>query len=127
MKSCVTNLLESVDIITEVVNQGYLVDLIFLDFAKAFDKVCHRALLLKLNAYGLNGEIIAWFESFLSQRWQRVVIGKFVPDWKPRLIGVPQGSVLGPLLFIIFINDMSPLIKHISKFFADDSKLIGEN
>ena len=77
MKSCVTNLLESVDIITEAFNQGYLVDLIFLDFAKAFDKVWHRALLLKLNSYGLNGEILAWLESFLSQRRQRVVIGNF--------------------------------------------------
>lgn len=125
LKSCVTNLLECLDIITQALNCGHIIDLIFLDFAKAFDKVWHRGLLQKLKSIGFNGVILDWIESFLSNRTQRVVIGECSSEWKKVLSGVPQGSVLGPLLFIIFINGMPNLTKHISKFFADDSKLIG--
>jgi hypothetical protein len=125
LKSCVTNLLECLDIITQALNCGHRIDLIFLDFAKAFDKIWHRGLLKKLKSIGFNGVILDWIESFLSNRTQRVVIGECSSEWKKVLSVVPQGSVLGPLLFIIFINGMPNLTKHISKFIADDSKLIG--
>ena len=90
MKSCVTNFLECVYVIKDAIHQGYFVDLIFLDFTKAFNIEWHIALLQKLYSYG---EILAWLESFLSNRRQRVVIGDLVYDWKPVLSGVPQGSV----------------------------------
>jgi hypothetical protein len=82
LKSCVTNLLECLDIITQAINQGALVDLIFLDFAKAFDKVWHRGLIFKLEALGFNGEILKWIESFLTGKRQRVVIGEITSEWK---------------------------------------------
>ena len=90
LKSCVTNLLECLDIITQAINQGALVDLIFLDFAKAFDKVWHRGLILKLEALGFNGEILKWIEAFLTGRRQRVVIGEITSEWKNVISGVPQ-------------------------------------
>ena len=123
-KSCVTNLLETLDIITESLNLGYLVDLILLDFSKAFDLVSHTGLLIKLKSMGLDSKIIDWIKSFLVNRKQRVVLGSIMSTWKDVLSGVPQGSVLGPLLFIIYINDMPGLLHHLCRLFADDSKII---
>ena len=124
-KSCQTNLLESLDAITDALESHHDVVLLFLDFAKAFDKVNHNLLLLKLAAYGFDDSICNWVRAFLSNRQQRVVIGDNFSDWANVLSGVPQGSVLGPLLFLIFINDMPNLARHICKLFADDTKLIG--
>ena len=75
--------------------------------------------------YRLSPEILAWVKNFLSDRKQRVVIGKNISNWEKVTSGVPQGSVLGPLLFFIFINDMPKVVHHLLKLFADDSKLIG--
>jgi hypothetical protein len=111
--------------VTETLNRGFAVDLIFLDFAKAFDKVSHSGLLAKLQAYGFDDKTVAWILSFLSNRQQRVVLDDFKSDWNEVLSGVPQGSVLGPLLFTVFINDMPKLTTHPCKLFADDSKLVG--
>ncbi len=124
-KSCLTNLLESIDLITEASNRGFTSMIVFMDFAKAFDKVCHRALLKKLKAYGFDGKLLEWIEDFLKNRRQRVVIGEFKSDWLEVLSGVPQGSCLGPLLFVLFINDMPNLLENVCKLFADDTKLIG--
>ncbi len=124
-KSCVTNLLEALDTISEIVHRGFSIDLIFLDFAKAFDMVSHNGILFKLKFYGFSNKIIKFIYSFLKGRKQKVVLGDVESDWKDVLSGVPQGSVLGPLLFIIHINDMLNLLNHICKLFADDSKLIG--
>ena len=124
-KSCVTNLLEALDIITESMNRGFLTVLIFLDFAKAFDRVNHQLLILKLRKYGFSGELLNWLVNFLSNRKQRVVIGMHKSFWIDVLSGTPQGSVLAPILFLIFINDMPDLVDHFCKLFADDSKLIG--
>jgi hypothetical protein len=124
-KACVTNLLETLDIITDAVNKGHSVDLILLDFAKAFDKVSHAKLIQKLEAYGVNNILVKWIESFLTGRKQRVIIGDNNSDWEDVTSSVPQGSVLGPLLFIIFINDLPDRVKNECRLYADDSKLIG--
>ena len=84
--------------VTETLNRGFAVDLIFLDFAKAFDKVSHSGLLAKLQAYGFDDKTVAWILSFLSNRQQRVVLDDYKSDWNEVLSGIPQGSVLGPLL-----------------------------
>ena len=124
-KACNTNLLETMDLITEAINLGFIVDLILLDFAKAFDKVSHAKLIHKLTACGVNQILVRWIKAFLTNRRQRVVIGDNYSCWEEVLSGVPQGSVLGPLLFIIFINDLPKLLNHLSKLFADDCKIIG--
>jgi hypothetical protein len=123
-KSCMTNLLETLDIITEIVNRGFSVDLIFLDFAKAFDMVSHAGLLVKLKSFGFDDQLINWMNSYLSGRRQRVVLGDIVSSWKEVLSGIPQGSILGPLLFLLFINDMPDLFNEFCKLFADDTKLL---
>ena len=124
-KACITNLLETLDIITDAVNRGKTVDLVLLDFAKAFDKVSHEKLLLKMEAYGIDSILVRWVKGFLSNRRQRVVIGDNSSEWVEVTSSVPQGSVLGPLLFTIFINDLPENIKNQCKLYADDCKLIG--
>jgi hypothetical protein len=123
-KSCTTNLLETVDIITDAINKGYWVILVLLDFAKAFDSVPHDELIEKAKAYGFDEKLLRWLANFLRNRRQRVVMGEAVTEWLDVLSGVPQGSVLGPLLFIIYINDMSDSVVNLLKLFADDSKLV---
>ena len=119
-KSCMTNLLETL----RGVNRGFSVDLIFLDFAKAFDMVSHAGLLVKLKSFGFDDQLINWMKSYLSGRRQRVVLGNVFSSWKDVLSGIPQGSILGPLLFQLFINDMPDLFNELCKLFADDTKLL---
>jgi hypothetical protein len=98
-------------------------DTIFLDFAKAFDKVPTRRLLKKVRAHGITGKLLAWIENWLTNRRQRVILRGEFSDWIEVLSGVPQGSVLGLLLFLIFINDLDASeISALAKF-ADDTKL----
>jgi hypothetical protein len=123
-KACVTNLLETLEIITDAVNKGHSVDLVLLDFAKAFDKVSHKKLIQKLEAYGINNILVKWIESFLTGRKQRVLIGDNGSEWEDVTSSVPQGSVLGPLLFTIFINNLPDKVKNECRLYADDSKLI---
>ena len=110
-KSCVTNLLETLDLITQELENGNCVDEALLDFAKAFDSVPHNRLCLKLSLYGINGKLLAWCKEFLSHRLQRVVLGDVVSDWVEVTSRVPQGSVLGPILFVVYINDIDQLEK----------------
>ena len=124
-KSCLTNLLETLDIITDAINKGDSVDLVLLDFAKAFDKVSHVKLIRKLESYGINSVLVRWIKSFLANRKQRVVIGDSSSNWEDVTSSVPQGSVLGPLFFTIFINDLPDKAKNQCKLYADDCKLIG--
>ena len=103
-------------------------DIIYLDFSKAFDKVPHQRLLNKIKALGINGNILKWTENWLMNRKQRTVLNGSFSDWAEVKSGVPQGSVLGPLLFVIFINDIDDCAKDISILlkFADDTKISNE-
>jgi len=123
-KNCTTNLLETMDLITKALADGYNIDEILLDFAKAFDSVLLMRLLLKLDCLGIRNKLLTWCKSFLSDRWQRVLVGEFMSDWEKIDSGVPQGSVLGPLFFVVFINDLLVRIKNVGKLFADDTKLL---
>jgi len=123
-KACITNLLESNDILTKLASKGIPIDIVFLDFAKAFDKVSHPLLIYKLTKYGISGKLLNWINAFLLNRRQRVVFGDIASDWLPVLSGVPQGSVLGPTLFILFINDLTDHLHNYASLYADDTKLI---
>ena len=99
------------------------VDIIYLDFQKAFDKVPHSRLLSKLQAHGITGNILKWLQDWLTDRKQRVVINGTSSEWQNVISGVPQGSVLGPILFLVYVNDIDEgLSCKISKF-ADDTKI----
>ena len=125
--STVTNLLQYIDIISGALDKKYSIDVIYLDFAKAFDRVPHSRMVLKLKSIGITGSLLVWCESFLSNRKQRVVMGEHIGEWKDILSGVPQGSVLGPLFFLIYLNDLLGLLTIPSEAYADDSKLISIN
>ena len=94
---------------------------VFCDFSKAFDKVWHRGLLHKMKAYGITGNLINWFKSYLKSRRQKVVIKNNSSAYCEISAGVPQGSVLGPLLFIIYINDIADKLISLSRLLADDT------
>ena len=123
-KSCLSNLLETVDIILELQAEDIPVDILYFDFCKAFDTVPHYRLLTKLENYGLSTEIIDIVRDFLSDRTMRVAVGGMHSSTKIVTSGVPQGSVLGPLLFVLYINDLPVGINNRLKLFADDLKII---
>ena len=96
---------------------------VFLDISKAFDNVWHSGLLFRLEAYGVEGQLLALRKGYLQNRQQRVVLNAQTSDWRKINSGVPSGSVLGPILFLIFINDFSDGITSLCKIFADDTSL----
>ena len=98
-------------------------DVIFLDLSKAFDSVPHERLLLKLNRYGIDGQLHLWFRYFLTNRKQRVMIRGSYSEWSPVISGVPQGSILGPIMFLIYVNDIPNNITSTAKLFANDTKI----
>ena len=125
-KSCLTNMLETMDYVMDLLEQGIPVDLLYFDFKKAFDTVPHNRLLLKLECLGISGKVLDVIKDFLEDRTFRVSVqGKF-SSLKNILSGIPQGSILGPLLFILFINDLPDCLKSTVKIFADDLKLIAD-
>jgi hypothetical protein len=108
---------------TDLLDQGLAFDCIYSDFAKAFDRVPHKRLIEKLKAYGIKGNLLVWIENFLSNRNQCVTINNVSSDTIEVTSGIPQGSVLGPILFIIFINDLPDVLNSYVKIFADDTKI----
>ena len=123
-KSCVTNLLETMDFTTKTLSKGHSIDIILLDFAKAFDKVPHNRLIHKISSYGIGGCLLDWIKAFLTNRRQRVILGDHYSTWQSVASGVPQGSVLGPTLFIIYINDLTDSLENECKIYADDTKIL---
>ena len=125
--STVTQLLEVYHQLCQAVDRGKEVRIVFLDISKAFDRVWHKGLIFKLKQAGIGGKLLDWFCDYLHERLQRVVINGQCSKWQEIKAGVPQGSVLGPTLFLIFINDITYVVRHCKiRMFADDTCLIIE-
>ena len=105
-------------------DDGKEVRVVFLDVSKAFDRVWHTGLLFKLQKLGVQDPLLSWIKNYLCDRQQRVVIEGQSSEWKPINSGVPRGSVLGPLLFLVYINDITEGLESIPLLFADDTALL---
>ena len=125
-RSTVTQLLNYLDICADVVASGGIVDSIYFDFSKAFDTVPHKRLSVKMKAYGIEGKTLAWVEAFLTGREQIVRVNGELSTSKAVISGIPQGSVLGPLLFVIYINDLPDVVQSNILLFADDTKIFNK-
>ena len=122
-RSCVTQLIDVLDTWTGMLEEDGGVDVAYLDFSKAFDSVPHQRLLKKVKAHGIHGNLVDWIGSFLIGRKQRVVVNGKESSWASVVSGIPQGSVLGPILFVIYINDLPDNLRGHVEMFADDTKV----
>ena len=123
-KSCVTNLLEALEYVGACLDTGGQVDILYLDMSKAFDRINHKRLMEKLANSGIGGNLLNWFRSYLTDRRQRVTVLGVTSKQLPVYSGVPQGSILGPALFLLYVNDLleAPTSSR-AVMFADDTKL----
>ena len=122
--STVNQLIFMVHTMYEALEHSSEVHMVFLDISKAFDKVWHKGLLFKLERLGVRDPLLSWFRSYLTNRRQRVVIDGTVSDWKYVQAGLPQGSVLGLLLFLVYINYITDSIQSTCFLYADDTSLL---
>jgi len=122
-RSCLTNLFETIEDWTRTLEKGFGMDVLYLDYQKDFNTVPHCRLIKKLKWYGIDETLSKWIMNFVSQRQMRVRVGEESSSWSSTDSVVPQGSVLGPLLFVLYENEISCLVKSKIKMFADDTKL----
>ena len=121
-RSTVTQLLAFYHKIGQSLDKGLQSDIVYLDLAKAFDSVSHQRLLLTLSLYRVSGKLLQWFESYLGGRGQQCSVHGFTYSHSPVPSGVPQGSIVGPLMFLVYVNNLPPVIQNRISLFADDSK-----
>ena len=121
--STVNQLLDLYNTFSRALDEGKAVRVVFCDISKAFDRVWHKGLIAKLKHYGISCSLLSWFENYLICRFQRVVLPGGNSEWVEIKAGVPQGSILGPLLFIIYINDIVHEIHSNIRSFGDDTSL----
>ena len=122
--SCETALVNMIDSWLNAIDNGKMIGIVLVDFKKAFDLVDHQIFLDKLSVYGIKDEALMWFNTYLTHRKQQVSVNNCMSDFKQITYGVPQGSILGPLLFLLFINDLPLYTKNVSTdLYADDTTL----
>ena len=122
--SCTIQLLHVMDILTKSLDRGVPVDVVYMDLQKGFDTMPHKRLLYKIKYYGTTGNLLRWIAEFLSNRLQCVVLNGKKSSWQDVKSGIPQGSILGPLLFLVYVNNLPRSITSHVFLFADDTKLI---
>jgi hypothetical protein len=123
-KSCITQLIEVLDHIERDLDRGKQIDVLYLDMSKASDKVSHAKLLHRLREFGFGGSILKWFGSYLTNRYQQTTVHGATSRPLPVTSGVPQGSILGPLLFLLYVNRLSNSVTNSRiAIFADDTKI----
>ena len=121
--SCINQLLLTTHETNHSMDEGYEIRGVFLDISKAFDKVWHEGFVFKLKQNGISGKLLNIFEDFIRNSKQRVVLNRQTSNWEDIYAGVPQGSILGPLMFFIYINDLAENLSSNQKLFADDTSL----
>ena len=127
-RSTSLQLLKALNKWTEIMDRNGTVDTIYFDFQKAFDTVPHNLMLSKLPCYGINPQIINWITNFITGRRQKVIINGSESNWGTVTSGIPQGSILGPLIFALYINDLPDVLDDTTDIllFADDTKIFKE-